>query len=157
MQQFKRSPLQLSWHHLAIIALFLMVIVCIGAFISVFLGGTLHQAIVEALGLVLWSLLVTLVLGVGAYGALLLAGRVHSLRRFAPASSRAEEGWHAILLAALAAIWLLVVRVWMLPGPHSDLWVALWLLSSVALGFTSSRRALVRALIRCFGPREAGK
>lgn len=155
MQQFKHSPLHLSWHHLGIIFLSLLALVGgVGGLALLVLGGSLRDDVAQALDIALWTLLLTLLLAVGAYGALLLAGRIDSLQRFAPARDQAEEGWTALLLAALGGIWVLVIFIWMSPGPHSDLWVLLWLLASVALGFASIRRLLVRALVRLFGPKQ---
>ena len=59
----------------------------------------------------------------------------------------------SLLQAAFSNLWLLVIQVWMQPGPHSDLWVIIWLLSLGVLGSASIRRALVHALIGLFGPR----
>lgn len=155
MQQFKQPPLfHLPWHLLTILFLWLLVGgAALGGFALLILGGDLRDVVVQALSLALWSLLLALMLGVGGYGVLLLAGRTRSLHRFAPKSSRAEEGWTALLLAAFGGIWLLVIQVWMQPGAHSDLWIIVWLLSMVVLGFASIRRALVHMLIRLFGPR----
>ena len=59
----------------------------------------------------------------------------------------------SLLQAACSGLWLLVPQVWMQPGPHSDLWVIIWLLKLGVLGSASIRRALVHALIGRFGPR----
>ena len=153
MLQFKHSSLHLSWHTLAVILGCLFVIVASAGGLALLVLGSLDALVVQALGFALWVLLALLVLGVGSYGVLVLRGQTHSLHRFAPASDRAEEGWSALLLAALGAIWLLVVRIWMTPGPHSNLWILLWLVASVALGFAGIRHGLVRLLVRVFGPR----
>jgi hypothetical protein len=157
MQQFKHPPLfHLPWHLLIILFLWLLVGgTALGGFALLILGSDLRDVVVQALSLLLWSLLLALMLGVGGYGLLLLAGRARSFQRFAPKSSRAEEGWTALLLAAFGGIWLLVIQVWMQPGPHSDLWIIIWLLSMIILGFASIRRAVVHALIRLFGPRSS--
>jgi len=156
MQQFKHPSLfPLPWHVLILLFLWLLVGgTALGGFALLILGASLRDLVVQALSLMLWSLLLALVLGVGGYGLLLLTGRIRSFGRFAPKRSRAEEGWTALLLAVFGGIWLLVIRVWMQPGPHSDLWIVLWLLSMFVLGFASIRRALVHALARLFGPKR---
>jgi len=156
MQPSKHAPVHLSRHHLAIIVLSLLAVVGgLGGLALLILNGSQQDAAAQNLGIALWAALAVLALGLGAYGVLLLAGRIHALHWFASARSQAEEGWTALLLAALGGIWLLVVGVWMQPGQHSGFWVLVWLLASFSLGFTSTRRLLVRALIHFFGPREA--
>ncbi len=126
-----------------------------GGLALLILGGSLQDNAAQGLGISLWAVLAALALGLGAYGVLLLAGRIQTRHWFASARTQTEEGWTALLLAALGGIWLVVVGIWMLPGQHSGLWVLIWLLASFSLGFTAIRRLLVRALIHFLGPGEA--
>ncbi len=155
MQQLKCSALlRFSRRHLSLMLLGLLIgtALLVGLALLV-LAGHETRSSEPALLLALWSLLLMLPLGIGGYGALVLAGRVRSLQRFAPQQDRAEEGWTALLLAVLSGIWLLVIRIWLQPGPHSEWWIALWLLATAVLGLASLRRALVQALIRLLGPK----
>ncbi len=155
MQQFKRSSIHFPWHHLTVFFLSLLVLVAgVGGLALLVLDGSMRSDVASALGFTLWALVLALLLSVGAYGLLLLAGRIDSSQRFAPTSDRAEEGWTALLLAALGGLWVLVIFIWMSPGPHNNLWVLIWLLASIALGFASTRRLLVRALARFLGPKR---
>src|SRR5579883_2037627 len=146
MQQFKRSSIHFPWHHLTVFFLSLLVLVAgVGGLALLVLDGSMRSDVAFALGFALWALVLAL---------LLLAGRIDSSQRFAPTSDRAEEGWTALLLAALGGLWVLVIFIWMSPGPHNNLWVLIWLLASIALGFASTRRLLVRALARFLGPKR---
>jgi hypothetical protein len=155
MQQFKRSSVHFPWHHLTVFFLSLLALVAgVGGLALLVLDGSMRSDVARALGFALWALLLALLVGVGAYGLLLLAGRIDSSRRFAPTSDRAEEGWSALLLAALGGLWVVMIFIWMSPSPHNDLLVLIWLLASIALGFASIRRLLVRALVRLLGPKH---
>jgi hypothetical protein len=84
----------------------------------------------------------------GGFAVLILGGELRDVVMQALSLMRSS-----LLQAAFSDLWLLVIQIWMQSGPHSDLWVIIWLLSLGVLGFASIRRALVHALIGLFGPR----